>query len=85
MTSFLSDIIPAEEWSKDKILDYMLSGIRDKTECENWRVIFDNGEIIVSHSILDGPAGSSAVMLVSLVKDGKLIGAEKGSTPLPAK
>ena len=85
MTSFLPDIIPAEEWSKDKILDYMLSGIRDKTACENRRLIYENDQIIISHSILDGPAGRNAVMLVRLVKSGRLIRAETGSTPLPAK
>ena len=74
-----------EEWSKDEFLDYMLTGIRDKTSCENRRLIYENDEIIVSHSILDGPAGRNAVMLVRLVNDGKLIRAETGSTPLSAK
>ena len=71
-----------EEWSKDEFLDYMLTDIRDKTRCENRRLIYENDEIIVSHSILDGPSGRNAVMLVRLVKDGKLIKAETGSTPL---
>ena len=74
-----------EEWSKDEFLDYMLTGIRDETSCENRRLIYENDEIIVSHSILDGPAGRNAVMLVRLVKYGKLLRAETGSTPLPAK
>ena len=71
-----------EEWSKDEFLDYMLTGIRDKTACENRRLIYENDEIIVSHSILDGPLGRNAVMLVRLVKDGKIVKAETGSTPL---
>ena len=72
-----------EEWSKGEFLDYMLAGdIRDKTTCENRRLIYENDEIIVSHSILDGPAGSNAVMLVRSVKDGKIVRAETGSTPL---
>ena len=74
-----------EEWSKDKFLDYMLTGIRDKTACENRRLIYENDQITVSYSILDGPAGRNAVMLVRLVKNGRLIRAETGSTPLPAK
>ena len=74
-----------EEWSKDKFLDYMLNGIRDKTACENRRLIYENDQITVSHSILDSPAGRNAVMLVRLVKNGRLIRAETGSTPLPAK
>ena len=71
-----------EEWSKDEFLDYMLKGIRDKTTCENRRLIYENDEIIVSHSILDGPAGRNAVMLVRSVKDGKIVRAETGSTPI---
>ena len=74
-----------EEWSKDEFLDYMLTGIRDKTACENRRLIYENDQITVSYSILDGPAGRNAVMLVRLVKSGRLIRAETGSTPLPAK
>ena len=71
-----------EEWSKSEFLDYMLTGIRDNTTCENRRLIYENDEIIVSHSILDGPSGRNAVMLVRLVKDGKIVKAETGSTPL---
>ena len=74
-----------EELSKDQFLDYMLTGIRDKTTSENRRLIYENDEIIVSHSILDGPMGRNAVMLVRLVKEGKLFRAETGSTPLPFK
>ena len=48
-------------------------------------MIYENDEIIVSHSILDGPTGRNAVMLVRLVKDGKIIRAETGRHPLPAK
>ena len=61
-----------EELSKYEFLDYMLTGIRDTTTCENRRLIYENDEIIVSHSILDGPTGKNAVMLVRLVKDGKI-------------
>ena len=71
-----------EEWSKSEFLDYMLTGIRDKTTCENRRLIYENDKIIVSHSILDGPSGRNAVMLVRSVKDGKIVRVETGSTPL---
>ena len=74
-----------EELSKDEFLDYMLTGIRDKTASENRRLIYENDEMIVSHSILDGPMGRNAVMLVRLLKDGKIIRQETGMTPLPAK
>jgi len=63
----------------------MLTGVRDKTASENRRLIYENDDIVVSHSILDGPSGRNAVMLVRLVKDGKFIRAETGNTPLPAK
>ena len=74
-----------EEWSKDEFLDYMLTGNRDKTTCEDRRLIYENDKIIISHSILDGPLGRNAVMLVRLVKDNKLSRAETGTTPLRAK
>ena len=81
MPLYLSDNT-GEELSKDEFLDYMLTGIRDKTTCENRRLIYENDEIIVSHSILDGPAGRNAVMLVRSIKDGKIVRAETGSTPI---
>ena len=55
-----------EEWSKSKFLDVMLTGVRDKTASENRRLIYENDDIVVSHSILDGPHGRNAVMLVGL-------------------
>ena len=74
-----------EEWNKHKFLDAMMTDVRDKTASEARRLIYENDEIIVSHSILDGPTGRNAVMLVRLVKDGKIIRAETGMTPLPVK
>ena len=52
---------------------------------QNRRLIYENEDIIVSHSVLDGPMGNNAVMLVRLVKDGKIIRQETGMTPLAAK
>ena len=75
----------AEKWSKAQFLDVMMTDVRDKTASENRRLIFENDEIVVSHSILDGPSGRNAVMLVRLIKDGKFIRAETGNTPLPTK
>ena len=74
-----------EEWNKDKFLDAMMTDVRDKTASEGRRLIYENDEIIVSHSILEGPTGRNAVMLVPLVKDGKIIRVETGNNPLPAK
>ena len=74
-----------EELGKDEMLDFMMTDVRDKTASSGRRLIYENDEIIVSHSILEGPTGSNAVMLVRLVKDGKIIRVETGNTPLPAK
>ena len=62
-----------------------MTDVRDKTACENRRLIYENDEVIVSHSILDGPMGRNAVMLVRPVKDGKIIRQETGMTPLAAR
>ena len=61
-----------EEMNKDEFIDYLMTGIRDQVKSEGRRLIYENDEIIVSHSILDGPMGRNAVMLVRLVKDGKV-------------
>ena len=49
-----------EEWRKDQFLDAMMTDVRDKTASEGRRLIYENDEIIVSHSILDGPTGRNA-------------------------
>ncbi len=72
-----------EELNKDEFIDYLMTGIRDQVTAHGRRLIYENDQIIVSHSVLDGPMGKNAVMLVRLVKDGKIIRQETGSTPLP--
>ncbi len=72
-----------EEWSKNEFIDYLMTGIRDQVTARDRRLIYENDQIIVSHSVLNGPMGKNAVMLVRLVKDGKIIRMEAGSTPLP--
>ena len=71
-----------EELGKDQFLDGMMTDFREKTNSENRRLIYENDEIIISHSMLEGPSGRNAVILVRLVKDGKIIRVETGSTPL---
>ena len=71
-----------EEINKDEYIDNIMTGIRDQVKSEGRRLIYENDEIIVSHSIIDGPRGRNAVMLVRLVKDGKITRLETGSTPL---
>ena len=58
-----------EASSRDKFLDIMMTDVRDKTTAEARRLFFEENESIVSQSILDGPSGSHAVILVRLVKD----------------
>ena len=71
-----------EELNKDEFIDYLMTGIRDTVQAHGRRLIYENDQIIVSHSVLDGPMGKNAVMLVRLVKDGKITRMETGSTPL---
>ena len=71
-----------EELNKDEFIDYLMTGIRDQVTAHGRRLIYENDQIIVSHSVLDGPMGKNAVMLVRLVKDGKIIRQETGSTPV---
>ena len=56
--------------------------MREQVTAENRLLIYQNEDIVVSHSILDGPMGYNAVMLVRLVKDGKFTRQETGMTPL---
>ena len=74
-----------EEWNKDKFLYFTMTDVGDKTASENRLFSYENDEIIVSHSTLDGPSGRHAVMLVRLVKGGKVLRAKTGITPLPVK
>ena len=50
----------------------------------NRRLVYENDQIIVSHSILKFPSGNKdATLLVRLVKDGKFISEIAGATPMP--
>ena len=60
-----------EKFNKEQFLDYIMTGIREQVTAEKRRLIYENEDIVVSHSILDGPMGYNAVMLVRLVKDAK--------------
>ncbi len=48
-----------------------------------FRVIYENQDIAVTHQFMDFPSGAKeAVMMVMLLKDGKLIRMETGATPM---
>ena len=50
---------------------------------ESSRCVYENDEIIVSHSFMSYPDDTrEAVMLVAMLKDGKIIRMETGATTL---
>ena len=56
----------------------------DKFKVENDRCLYENEDILVTHSIVHFPNGSTdAVMMVHMKKDGLLWRTETGSTPMP--
>ena len=56
----------------------------DKFKVENDRCLYENEDILVTHSIVQFPNGSTdAVMMVQMKKDGLLWRTETGSTPMP--
>ena len=68
-----------EEWSS------MVAGMFDneKFVFESSRCVYENEEIIVDHSFMSYPDGTrEAVMLVAMLKDGKILHMETGATSL---
>ena len=54
-----------------------------RPERKNFRVIYENDDIAVTHQFMDFPSGArEAVMMVMLLKDGKLARMETGATPM---
>ena len=73
-----------DKLNKEEFLDYLMTGIRDQVTAEDRRLIYENDDIVISHSVLESQElGKNAVMLVRLVKDGKFIRQESGATPVP--
>ena len=49
----------------------------------NQRCLYENDEIMVEHSFMTFPDGTSeAVLVVNQIKDGKIIRVETGATPI---
>ena len=49
----------------------------------NQRCLYENDEIMVEHSVMTFPDGTSeAVLVVNHIKDGKIIRVETGATPI---
>ena len=56
-----------------------------RPERRDYRIVYENEEICVSHQFIDFPSGDKeSVMVVMLLKDGRLIRMETGATPLPS-
>ena len=55
----------------------------DSLETTDVRCLYENNEILVMHQMMNFPDGTSeAVMIVNNLKDGKIIRAETGATPI---
>ena len=68
-----------EEWTP--MVTAMMQS--DQLEIKNQRCIYENKEILVTHSMMNFPDGTSeAVMVVNKLKDGKVIRVETGATPI---
>ena len=68
-----------EEWAP------MVAGMFDNEKFlfESSRCVYENSEIMVDHSFMSYPDNSrEAVMLVAMIKDGKIIKMETGATLL---
>jgi hypothetical protein len=52
-------------------------------EFSKQRCLYENDEIMVEHSFMKFPDGTSeAVLVVNYIKDGKIIRVETGATPV---
>ncbi len=70
--------------TKDEIV-HIWSKAGPRPERRNYRILYENQDICVSHQFMDFPSGDKeAVMVVMLLRDGKLLRMETGSTPLPS-
>lgn len=66
---------------KDEMVDiWTKDGPRPKRR--NYRIVYENDDILITHQFIDFPSGDTeSVMVVMLLKDGKLIRMETGATP----
>ena len=56
----------------------------EKVVIRNARCVYENDEVLVEHSIMDFPDGTTeAVMTVHMLQDGKIIKTETGATLIP--
>jgi ketosteroid isomerase-like protein len=71
-----------EEIPRDELSKWLISPDAPKTE--NSRIIYENDEIGVAHYFISFKDGSrQAVLVVYIIKDGKIIRSETGATNMP--
>ena len=56
----------------------------DCPKAENFRVIYENDEIAVTHDIMSFDNGKEAVLCAWSIKNGQIIRVETGATPMPS-
>ena len=73
-----------EEIPRDKLSKWLIS--KDAPTTESSRIIYENDEIGVAHYFISFKDGSrQAVLVVYIIKDGKIIRSETGATNIPKK
>jgi hypothetical protein len=71
-----------EEIPRDELGKWLISPDAPKTE--NSRIIYENDEIGMAHYFISFKDGSrQAVLVVYIIKDGKIIRSETGATNMP--
>ena len=71
-----------EEIPRDELSKWLISP--DAPKSENARIIYENDEIGVAHYFISFKDGSrQAVLVVYIIKDGKIIRSETGATNMP--
>ena len=74
-----SDTFSKTEWAS------MVTGMMENEKFiqESSRCIYENDDVLVQHAFMSYPDDTKeAVMLVAVLKDGKIINLESGATPL---
>ena len=72
------------EISKEEMLNMWTSDVPRPVQ-NNYRVIYENEDIVVTHRFIDFPSGDKeAVLGVLSLKNGKGIRMETGATPMPS-
>ena len=73
-----------EEIPRDELSKWLISKAAPTTESS--RIIYENDEIGVAHYFISFKDGSrQAVLVVYIIKDGKIIRSETGATNIPKK